>query len=242
MTDAGFHTPWFTAVSERGWHFIGRLRGRNRVLLQHEPFWRPVRALFHRATTEAQDLGLGRYVRNNPVEVRLVLAKRAGKQRHQFTAFGNTAASKQSKRNARRESEPWLLATSTTLSHLSPPGVMALYRQRMGIEQSFRDTKNLRVGMGLEVSRSRNARRFNILLLLVHLGLFVHRLIGESAKARQLELPFRATRRKDRAEISVLTLARRILDGPPHFLQDLLPIQAIALLRQQAIDAYAIAL
>ena len=112
----------------------------------------------------------------------------------------------------------------------------------MGIEQSFRDTKNQRVGMGLEVSRSRSAQRFNVLLLIVHLAAFVQRLIGESAKARQLELQFSATRRKDRPEISVLSLARRILDGPPHWLKQLLPIQAIAPLRQQAIDAYAIAL
>ena len=242
MSDAGFHAPWFNAVSELGWCFIGRLRGRNRVLLQHEPFWRPARALYRLAGRKVLDLGQGRYVRSNSVDVRLVLAKRQDKQRHQFTAFGNKAASKKSKKNARREAEPWLLATSPALSHLAPEGVVALYRQRMSIEQSFRDTKNLRVGMGLEVSRSRSAQRFNVLLLIVHLAAFVQRLIGESAKAAQLELHFSATRRKDRPEISVLTLARRILNGPPHLLKQLLPLQAIAPLRQQAINAYDIAL
>ncbi len=242
MTDAGFHTPWFNAVSELGWDFIGRLRGRNRVLLQHEPFWRPARALYRHATIKARDLGQGRYVRNNPVDVRLVLARRPGKQRRALTVFGTTAISKQSKKNARRAKEPWLLATSPQLSHLSPEGVVALYRQRMSIEQSFRDTKNQRVGMGLEVSRSRSAQRLNILLLIVHLAAFVQRLIGESAKAQQLDLQFSATRRTSRPEISVLTLARRILNGPPHLLKQLLPIQAIAPLRQQAINAYDIAL
>jgi transposase len=188
------------------------------------------------------DLGQGRYVRSNCVDVRLVLAKRQDKQRHQFTAFGNKAASKKSKKNARREGEPWLLATSPALSHLQAEGIVALYRQRMSIEQSFRDTKNLRVGMGLEVSRSRSAQRFNVLLLIVHLAAFVQRLIGESAKGSQLELQFSATRRKDRPEISVLTLARRILDGPPRYLKQLLPTLAIAPLRQQAINAYDIAL
>jgi hypothetical protein len=178
------------------------------------------------------DLGQGRYVRSNSVDVRVVLAKRQDKQRHQFTAFGHKAASKKSKKNARRETEPWLLATSPALSHLQGEGIVALYRQRMSIEQSFRDTKNLRVGMGLEVSRSRSAQRFNVLLLIVHLAAFVQRLIGESAKGSQLELQFCATRRKDRPEISVLTLARRILDGPPRYLKQLLPTLAIAPLRQ----------
>jgi hypothetical protein len=47
-------------------------------------------------------------------------------------------------------------------------------------------------------------------------------------------------RRKDRPEISVLTLARRILDGPPRYLEQLLPLQAIAPIKQQAIEAYDI--
>jgi hypothetical protein len=242
MTDAGFHAPWFKAVSELGWCFVGRLRGRNRVLLQHEPFWRPARALYRLAGRKVLDLGQGRYVHSNPVDVRLVLAKRPDKQRHQFTAFGNKASSKKSKKNARREGEPWLLAASPALSHLAAEGIVALYRQRMSIEQSFRDTKNQRVGMGLEVSRSRSAQRFNVLLLIVHLAAFVQRLIGESAKGSQIELQFSATRRKDRAEISVLTLARRILDGPPRYLKQLFPLQAIEPLRQQAINAYDIAL
>lgn len=242
MTDAGFHAPWFKAVSELGWCFIGRLRGRNRVLLKHDSFWRPARALYQRAITKALDLGAGKYVHSNPVDVRLVLAKRPAKQRRQLTAFGTRAASKKSEKNARREKEPWLLATSPALSHLAADGIVALYRQRMSIEQSFRDTKNLRVGMGLEVSRSRSAQRLNILLLIVHLAAFVQRLIGERAKASQLELQFSATLRKDRPEISVLTLARRILDGPPHYLKQLSPTLAIAPLKQQAINAYAIAL
>jgi hypothetical protein len=67
MTDAGFHAPWFNAVSELGWCFIGRLRGRNRVLLQHEPFWRPARALYRLAGAKVLDLGQGRYVRREKV-------------------------------------------------------------------------------------------------------------------------------------------------------------------------------
>ncbi|MEO8008088.1 MAG: transposase [Betaproteobacteria bacterium] len=124
--------------------------------------------------------------------------------------YGTRRAARRSAKNARREREPWLLATSAALSHFSAEGIVALYRQRMGIEQSFRDTKNLRAGLGLEVARSRSAQRLNILLLLVHLAAFVQRLIGESAKARQLELQFSATQRQNRREISVLTLARAV--------------------------------
>jgi hypothetical protein len=242
MTDAGFHAPWFKAVSKLGWCYIGRLRGRNRVLLQFDPFWRPARASYRRATSKALVPGAGRYAYSNPVNVRVVLAKRQDKQRWQLTIFGARAASRKSEKNARRAREPWLLATSPALSHLAVKSIVARYRQRMGIEQSFRNNKHLRVGMGFELARSRSAQHLNILLLILHLAAFKQRLIGDSAKESQLELQFSATRRKDRREVSVLTLVRRILDEPPHLLKQLRPIQAIAALGEQAIDAYAIAI
>ena len=63
---------------------------------------------------------------------------------------------------------------------------------------------------------------------------FVQGLIGESAKCQQLELDFTATRRVSRREISVLTLARRIIDAAPHYLRLLSPWNAIPPLAEQA--------
>jgi hypothetical protein len=104
----------------------------------------------------------------------------------------------------------------------------------MGIEQSFRDIQNQRVGLGLESARSRSGPRFEMLLLIAHLVLFVQRLIGESAKQQQLELQFTATRCRKRQEISVLSLARRILDIAPEYLRQLIPWRAIPSLAAQA--------
>lgn len=104
----------------------------------------------------------------------------------------------------------------------------------MRIEQSFRDTKSLRVGQGLECARSRSRERWEMLLLIAHLGTFVQRLIGEAAKVTQLELNFMATRRRERAEISVLTLARRILNAQTHWLNRLCPWASLPALSAQA--------
>jgi hypothetical protein len=109
----------------------------------------------------------------------------------------------------------------------------------MRIEQSFRDTKNLRVGMGLDTARSRSKQRLEILLLIAHLALFVQRLIGECAKQQQLELQFMSTRRAGYREISTLTLGRRILNTAPKYLRQLLPWKAIPPLAKQANSACA---
>lgn len=237
MTDAGFHSPWFKAVLEQGWDFIGRVRGCNRLRLPDTQDWTPARDLFARASVRARDLGSGAYARSNPVPVRAVLAKRQSKGRHWLNIYGKRRAGSASARASRSAREPWLLVCSAGLAHLAPEAIVALYAQRMRIEQSFRDTKNLRWGMGLEVSRSRGRVRLEMLLLVAHLAGLVQRLIGQYAKAHQQELQFMATRRPDRAEISTLTLARRMLDAGSCDLKDVLPWLAIPPLRQQAINA-----
>jgi len=239
MTDAGFHAPWFKMVMEQGWEFVGRIRGRNRMQWENKEQWIPARDLYAHATEQALDLGLGAYARSNPVTVRGVLSKRPKKGRRCLNMYGVKRAGRSSAKNARSASEPWLLVSSLGLQHLSADAIVGLYSQRMRIEQSFRDTKNLRVGLGLDVARSRSKQRLEILLLIAHLALFVQRLIGESAKQRQLELQFMSTRRADRREISTLTLGRRILNSAPHYLRQLLPWKAIPPLAKQA--AYACA-
>lgn len=238
MTDAGFHSPWFKLVEEQGWEFIGRIRGRNRVSLGQDESWIPAREIYGRARAEVRDLGIGAYVRSNPVAVRAVLASRPPKGRHSLNRYGARRKCRASTKSARASCEPWLLVSSPGLRHLSAGSIVNLYAQRMRIEQSFRDTKNMRVGLGLESARARSAARFEMLLLLAHLVTFVQRLIGESAKAQQqLELRFMATHRTGRREISVLTLGRRILDTAPHCLRQLEPWRALAHLAVQASSA-----
>lgn len=234
MTDAGFHANWFKMVKEHGWEFVGRIRGRNHVQLQQDGAWIPARDLYRRARAQSRDLGLATYVRSNPVDIRAVLSKRPKKGRHQLNCYGVKRKAKASIKNARSAREPWLLVSSLGLRYLSAESIVGLYAQRMRIEQSFRDTKNVRLGLGLEAARSRSGPRFELLLLIAHLASFVQRLIGESAKQHQMELQFMATRRPSRREISVLTLGRRILNAAPRYLHQLAPWQAIPPLTEQA--------
>lgn len=239
MTDAGFHATWFKEVDAEGWEFVGRIRGRNRLQLGQDEDWTPARDLYAQARAQVRDLGVGAYARSNPVTVRAVLSKRRQKGRHQKNIYGEKRKGHRSQKNARSAREPWLLASSLGLQHLSADAIVLLYSQRMRIEQSFRDTKNPRLGLGLNVSRSRSGPRLAALLLISHLASLVQRFIGESAKQHQMELQFMATRRSTRPEISVLTLGRRILDAVPRYLHQLVPCRAIAPLTGQAVRACA---
>ena len=107
----------------------------------------------------------------------------------------------------------------------------------MRIEQQFRDTKNVTLGMGLSHNRSAGATRLQTLLLIAHIAQLALRLIGEAAKARQLELQFMSTGRKDRAEISVMTLARRLIASPALLRQLGDPWRHLLTLREQVANA-----
>lgn len=236
MTDAGFRSTWFDLVAQRHWQWVGRIRGKDMVSIDNGP-WQRCTELYRQATRTARIFVDALYVRSNPTACRLVLVRREAKGRIRRTRMGNRSRSRASLKASRTACEPWLLAVSCELDHLSADAVIALYAQRMRIEQSFRDTKNERIGLGLSASRSRTGKRLEILLLIGHLAGWVLRLIGESAQQCQMHLHFQSVHRLDHKEISVLTLARRVIDAGTDWLDRLRPREALPLLHHQAMMA-----
>lgn len=47
---------------------------------------------------------------------------------------------------------------------MSPEAIISLYAKRMRVEQSFRDLKNERLGIGFSAARSRSGKRLDILV------------------------------------------------------------------------------
>ena len=210
ITDAGFRGPWFKLVNRMGWHWIGRIRNRDMVRPM-DGSWAGCKALYVKATAGAQSLGQFEYVRSNPVSCRLVLIKRACQGRHKKGRLGNVARSRHSLKNASSQREPWLLAVCPALAHLSAKAVVAAYAQRMQIEETFRDLKSERFGLGFNSSRSTRKDRLSVLLLIACLASFVLRLIGAAGKARKLYLQFQSNTRRSRPVLSVISLALQLV-------------------------------
>lgn len=236
MTDAGFRSTWFCLVTELHWQWVGRIRGKDMVSIAGSP-WQRCTEVYPKATLCVQAFADALYVRSHPTACRLVLVKREAKGRTHRTRMGKHCRSRASLKAARSAREPWLLACSPGLAHLSPEAIVALYAQRMRIEQSFRDLKNERMGLGLSATRSRSAKRLEILLLIGHLTGWLMRLIGECAQQCQMQLQFQSVSRLDHKEISALTLARRVIDAGAAWLQRLHPNDAVVSLHQQAREA-----
>jgi len=210
ISDAGFRNTWFRLVASHGWQWIGRVRNRDMVRREGGD-WSPGKHLYAQASGRARDLGLYETVRNHPLLCRLVLLKQAAKGRKHRYPSGKEKLNSETRKVSARHREPWLLSCSPQLCHLSAQAIVGLYAQRMRIEQQFRDTKSEVLGMGLSGSRSSGRARLQALLLIDHIASLAKRLVGEAARACQMELQFMSTNRKQGHEISVMTLAERVI-------------------------------
>lgn len=83
--------------------------------------------------------------------------------------------------HAKAMKEPWCLATSKT--EATAREVVNLYARRWTIEPSFRDTKDLRFGMGLAAVRISNPERRDRLLLLNAFAVLFLTLLGAAGEA-----------------------------------------------------------
>jgi hypothetical protein len=208
VADSGFKVPFFREVERLGWRWVGRVRGRDFVRLSRR--WASCRTIFRRATPTPTALGEGQWVRSNPMRAIFVLVRQANKGRSGKNAQGKRSRSNKSRQAARSAREPWLLVASTSFADRKAKHLVRLYRQRMQIEEAFRDTKSEHFGEGLERSRSSGVGRFTVLVLIASLALFLLWLMGTAAEALGFEQRMRPGSPKKRAYSRVF-LARLIL-------------------------------
>ena len=97
--------------------------------------------------------------------------------------------------------EPWHLATS----HGDRTGaeIVALHGKRFSIEESFRDQKNLRFGMGLSDTRTGDPARRDRMLLISAIAIALFTILGAAGEATGIDRYLKADTVKKRT-ISLL--------------------------------------
>jgi len=210
VSDAGFRTPWFKQVAKLGWDWVGRVRNRHMLRRGDEAPWFDSKQLYADATATPTYLGTMQMTRNAPLHCRFVLYKGKAQKRSKITCHGERARSKHSEQCARREREPWLLASSLPVSAKLAHRVVALYQARMQIEEAFRDVKSTRFGIGFELSLTRSAQRLQILLLIGMLAIFVLWLLGMAAKTSGQHRNYQANTITHRNVLSAIYLGLRV--------------------------------
>jgi len=97
---------------------------------------------------------------------------------------------------AKAMKEPWCLATS--LSTAAASEVVKLYGRRFTIEENFRDTKDIRFGMGLSATRIKDPARRDRLLLIGALATALLTLLGAAGESLGMDRMLKANTSKKR--------------------------------------------
>lgn len=211
VTDAGFRAPWFAHILKLGWDFVGRLRNKNLMKLDIESHWRFSTSLFDVANKTPVHLGHGILTRERQVPVHFVIYKGPSKGRHKLNRYGKQSLSGDSRKYARSHKEPWALVTSIAPGKSMASTVVQIYKQRMRIEENFRDTKCPHYGLGLKNSLSRSPERVAILLLIAALATFAAWLAGLFITDEGKASEFQAHSAKFKTALSKVYLGRQAL-------------------------------
>ena len=212
ITDAGYRTPWFNAVQNLGWNFVGRVGGHTMITPQSKTDWIRVEQIFETATTQPRYLGFIDLVKRNPLACHAYLLRKKKQGRIKKTVFGQRCEMKHSKKNAHRERTPWLIVTSLTGGAAITKRVINLYKTRMQIEESFRDIKNSRWGFSLDEARVSTKFRYENLLLVGVLATFAVWLTGKVAELKNVHRQYQANTVKKRNILSTFYLGSRVLN------------------------------
>jgi Transposase DDE domain len=238
ITDAGFTGPWFQAVQKLGWRYIGRLWRSLMYRAETDGDWLKCKDLFDQTTSTPCYYGEVELVRSNPFICHLYHYRHLNKGRHKKTISGRKAQSRHSKKSARREDSPWLLASSLSQDDVSAKHVIQLYRTRMQIEESFRDIKNQRTGFSLSETRTRSPERLANLLLVGMLATLVVWLMGRLAEEKQWHYQYQANTVKNQRVLSLFYLGcLLVVQGQFNFTQHELQL-AIKLVQQDMLKQW----
>lgn len=199
ITDAEFRGPWFELVRNRGWNFVGRIRGNANVALGDVDEPDDWHDLWENASEKPKKLGSGYFNKQDEIAGYFYLYKSGPKGRHAHTRTGRKSKTIKSNRHKASAIEPWLIISSLDESaHY----IIRAYQFRMSIEENFRDMKSGRYGFGLRMTFSKKKSRYAIMLLVAALASMIAYLIGTAGERKGLHRQFQANSTTKRRVLS----------------------------------------
>lgn len=208
VTDSGFRNPWFRAIQKLGWDYIGRVRGG--VKYDDGSGFKLIEHLFPQATSTPKKLGAFVLAKTRPLNTNGYIYKHKLMGRKKLTKTGNVDKHKDSKSHSRSYREPWILVSSIS-SFSAANRVIKMYKMRMTIESSFRDTKSTEFGLNLNENITIKAERYSVWLMLATVASFIAWVVGYAAERKNLHYSFQANTYRHRRVLSFFYLGCQVI-------------------------------
>jgi len=236
VTDAGFKCPWFKMIRKIGFDFVGRVRMVAGYQPQDEDKWYKCLELYKTATRKARLIGQVLLTKGHKLDVSLVLFKGPKQNRKHINQSGKPYSSTEEKRDAQRNREPLLLATSLDTKEYSAKSIVNIYKKRMQIEEEFRDLKSHRYGFSMEDCNSRTDNRINVLLLIAAIATFGCWLVALAAHRDKVHYDYHANSIKNTNVLAICYLACQMIRRN-HFFKKAKLLEALDDLRTMVLEA-----
>lgn len=216
VTDAGFRNSWFRYIEKLQWDYVGRVRNNTKYFSESMP-WQSIKTIYDTATSKPSYKGKVLLAQHNPLVCHFYLIKQPKKYRVKRNLVGKKVRCSSSLKHEVRENEPWLIASSIDQREMSALAIINLYKKRMQIEESFRDLKNMRNGLGLRHCRSFKVERLDVALLIAALATLILWILGLAAKLKDLHVSFQSNTEKRRAVLSIFYIGWQVLINKSRF-------------------------
>lgn len=211
IMDAGFGDSWFAAIETKNWYWLVRARSGKYVKLSEHEDWQEASELFSQIGTRAKCYENAYITKNQPRACRIItkngssISKRKKPMklpRNYNAANGNYQ---------RLSKEPWLLATNIPKKY-NTTQVLNAYKKRMQIEESFRDIKSIRYGLGGRQVETRCIYRWGIIILLAAIAQISLWIIGVIGHSQGFQKEFQSNTVKDKKVFSYFYLGQLIVE------------------------------
>jgi hypothetical protein len=211
VTDAGFKGPWFLKIALMDWYYVGRLRGKISVDIGFTGNWILSETYYEKATTSPSYIGQGLLTQANEIDCHFISYKNFKKNRVKLNKNKKQCIGGHSQKHAKSSREPWVLATSLPYSEILAEQAVKIYKQRMQIEETFRDTKSNRYGFGLCESGTKSPERMAVLLLIDFITTFVCWQSGLAVKENGVAADFQAHSSTCKNVLSIVYLGKQAI-------------------------------
>ena len=208
VTDAGFKNPWFKEVLELQWDFIGRVRGLTHY--NDGKGYKENSHLYSKASYIPSYLGSWLLAKKNPLKVAFYIVKSKLQGKKSYNRNGSLKIDKDSKAFSRGYREPWILVSSLK-GRTAAKKVVAIYKKRMTIEESFRDLKSSQYGFNMSDNKTIKSERLIVWLMIASLASLLAWLTGQAAEKLELHYQFQANSYRHRRVLSFFYLGCQII-------------------------------
>lgn len=211
IMDAGFGEDWFEAIEANNFYWLVRARGGKHIKLSVDDEWKDARELFERAPARAKCYNNAFITKRHSRPCRVIIKKANAKSltkkpeklpRNYNSANGNYQ---------RLAVEPWILATNLPESY-DTTKIINAYKKRMQIEESFRDVKSHRFGLGGRYIQTRCAYKWGVSMLLAAIAQITLWVIGVIGHARGLQSEFSSNTQKNKKVFSYFFMGKLIVE------------------------------